>query len=299
MTAPPGAIGTRSRGRMGSWVAIVSLLFIADVQPAETRFVQVAPPQAADSIIFHSVGQKRAVVLIQGLHLHLMRHQNAVRADLRSWQQPGSVLVKTLAHDADVFAFTYGQSMPVTDVADLPALGENIKRLRKAGYREIVLVGFSAGGLVARQFVEDNPEGGVNRVVQVCAPNAGSPMARLRVGVGAVQKPFVVSLTSQSRVQFMEDRRDRRIPPAVDFVCVVGNGLVYSDGLVSTRSQWPDDLQTQGVPAVPFSVEHWHALASEKSAKVIAELVREHQPRWTTGEVAAMRKRLWGEKANP
>jgi pimeloyl-ACP methyl ester carboxylesterase len=280
---------------MGPWL-VISLFLLAGAPQVETRFVQVAPPQAADGVIFHTVGQKRVVVLIQGLHLHPMRHQNAVRAELRSWQQPGSVLVKTLAHDADVFAFTYGQSIPVTDVADMPALGENLKRLRQAGYREMVLVGFSAGGLVARQFVEDNPNAGVTRVVQVCAPNAGSPMARLKVGVGAVQKPFVVSLTSQSRVQFLEDRRDRRIPPNVEFVCVVGNGLIYSDGLVSTRSQWPADLQAQGVPAVPFSVEHWHALASEKSARLIAQLVSEPQPRWGATEVAAMRKRLWGDK---
>src|SRR5947209_4073262 len=133
-------------------------------------------------------------------------------------------------------------------------------------------------------------------LIQVCAPNVGSPLARIRVGVGAVQKPFMQSLTSQSRTHFLADRSDRRIPTDVDFVCVVGNGLLFSDGVVSARSQWPEDLQAQGVPAVALGTEHWLALRNERAAMVIARLVRERQPRWDAAQVAAMRKRLFGEK---
>ncbi len=271
------------------------LVALAD-NPVEARFTQVAPT-ATDGAIRRSIGQTRAVVLIQGLHLHFLHHSEAARAELRPWQQPGSVLVRTLAKDADVFAFTYGQNAPVTDIADLPALGASIQRLRLARYQEVVLIGFSAGGLVARQFVEDTPRCGVNRVIQVCAPNVGSPLARVRVGVGALQKPFMQSLTSQSRTNFLADRSDRRIPNDVDFVCVVGNGLFFSDGVVSARSQWPEDLQGQGVPAVSLSTEHWAALRNERAAMVIAGLVRERQPRWDAAQVRAMRKRLFGEKA--
>jgi pimeloyl-ACP methyl ester carboxylesterase len=281
---------------MASWLPTVCLLLAIGAEPVETRFVQVAP-SATDGAIRPVPGQTRAVVLIQGLHLHVLNHREAARAELRPWQQPGSVLVRTLARDADVFAFTYGQTAPVTDIADLPALGVSVQRLRAARYQEIVLIGFSAGGLVARQFVEDNPTAGVNRVIQVCAPNAGSPLAHVRVGVGAVQKPFMQSLTSQSRTHFLADRSDRRIPANIDFVCVVANGLFFSDGVVSARSQWPDDLQAQGVPAVSLSTEHWQALRNERAALVIARLVRERQPRWDAPQVAAMRKRLFGEKA--
>ncbi len=286
---------------MGLCLRTVCLLLTAGVAPVDTRFVQVAPlpAKAPDGAIVRSMGQGRAVLLIEGLHLNLLSRDAAARADLRHWQQPGSVLVRALAHDADVFAFTYGQTAPVTDIADLPALGENVKRLREAGYKEIVLVGFSAGGLVARQFIEDNPSAGVARVIQVCAPNAGSPLATIRVGVAPVQKAFMQSLTAKSRVTFQEDRRGKRIPTDVDFVCVIGNGLIFSDGVVSTHSQWPDDLQVQGVPAVSLSIEHWQALRGERAAQAIARLVRERQPRWDTAQVAAMRKRLWGEKGSP
>jgi pimeloyl-ACP methyl ester carboxylesterase len=279
---------------MTHWLPSICLLLTVGAEPVEMRFVQVAP-MVTDGAIRRSLGETRAVVLIQGLHLLMVHRRDAARAELRPWQQPSSVLVRTLANDADVFAFTYGQVTPVTDIADLPALGVSIQRLRFAGYREVVLIGFSAGGLVARQFVEDNPGYGINRVVQVCAPNAGSPLARVRVAAGAAQKPFMQSLTSQSRNQFLADRSNRRIPAAVDFVCVVGNGLFSSDGVVSARSQWPEDLQHQGVPAVPLSAEHWTALRN-RGAEVIAHLVRERQPRWDAAQVAAMRKRLFGEK---
>src|SRR5207244_1641956 len=105
-------------------------------------------------------------------------------------------LVRTLAPEADIFAFTYSQTAAVTDIGELPALGEHVQRLQQAGYAEIVLVGFSAGAVLARQFVEDNPRTPVTRVIQVCAPNVGSPLARLRAG-GAIQKPFLESLTKQ------------------------------------------------------------------------------------------------------
>src|SRR5947209_9578891 len=125
---------------MSAWLATVSLLLAVNSGPVETRFVQVAPTPT-DGAILRTAGQTRAVVLIQGLHLHLVNHKEAARAELRSWQQPGSVLVRTLAKDADVFAFTYGQTAPVTDIADLPALDVSVRRLRAARYTEIVLIG--------------------------------------------------------------------------------------------------------------------------------------------------------------
>jgi pimeloyl-ACP methyl ester carboxylesterase len=285
---------------MSVWLHSICMLVVGGTAPVETRCVQVAPApaKAPEDAIMRSLGQSRAVVLIEGLRLHLLR-QDAAKPDLRHWQQPGSVLVRALARDADVFAFTYGQRAPVTEIADVPALATTVRRLREAGYREIVLIGFSAGGIVARQFIEDYPSAGVARVIQVCAPNVGSPLANMHVGVAPVQKVFLQSLTSKARVAVLEDRRDKRIPADVEFLCVVGNGLIYSDGVVPTHSQWPDDLQAQGVPAVVIATEHWFAVRGERAAQQIARLAHEHQPRWDGVQSAAMRKRLFGDKASP
>jgi hypothetical protein len=285
---------------MTSWLPTFCLLLATPAVAVDTHFVQVAPIASPlqGPVIVRSAGQNRAVVLLEGLHLFLFKHKLATRADdLRVWQQPKSVLVHTLVKESDVFAFTYAQNAPVTDVANQPALEESVRRLRQAGYTEVVLVGFSAGGVVAREFVEDHPAAGVTRVIQVCAPNVGSPLARVKVGVGAAQEPFVQSLSKQARAHELEGRRDKRIPDDIEFVCVVGNGLVYSDGVVSTRSQWPEDLQIQGVPAVPLGTEHWEALHGQRAAQVIARLVRDPQPRWDPAMVSSMRHWLWREKS--
>lgn len=279
---------------MASWLPALCLILSTGTPPPDTRFLQVAPVQVQYGQVARSAGQGRAVILIEGLALNLWRPQKAATPQLRPWQLPGSLLVRTLAPDADVFAFTYSQTASVADIADLPALGENIQRLRAAGYREIVLMGFSAGGLVARQFVEDNPNAGVTRVVQVCAPNAGSSLAKLKTNV--VQEAFVSSLSRRSRLRILEERREKRIPDGIEFVCVVGNGLVLGDGVVSTRSQWPEDLQAQGIPAVPLSAEHWNALSETRGVQLIARLVRENQPRWDAVQVETLRRVLFGKK---
>ncbi len=94
-----------------------------------------------------SAGQPRAVVLIHGLYLHPFSSRNVPRATLVSWQRPDGPMVQALARDADVFAFAYGQSVAVDEVAALPGLADGVRRLRQNGYSDIVLVGFSAGGL--------------------------------------------------------------------------------------------------------------------------------------------------------
>jgi pimeloyl-ACP methyl ester carboxylesterase len=234
------------------------------------------------------------VILIPGLHLHPFSDSSVPRASFASWQRPGSPVVKALSLDADVFAFTYGQSVAVSEIAALPALCGSVRRLREAGYSDIVLVGFSAGGLVARQFVEDGPDAGVTKVVQVCAPNGGSSWAELKVSVRVSQRPFLESLTKEARLRWLAERRDRAVPTGVQFVCVIGTGLGSGDGLVSTRSAWPEDLQRQGIPAVTLRAQHLSAVRGEEGAKLIAELVRQDQPRWDAAQVDAMRRRLWG-----
>jgi pimeloyl-ACP methyl ester carboxylesterase len=282
---------------MAAWLPTV-LLLTTGLPPVDFKFVQVAParPLAQNGIVARSPGQSRAVILIEGLELNLLDHRKGPQGELRFWQQPGSVIVKALSADADVFSFCYGQTAPVTDMGELPALRDNVQHLRQLGYTEVVFVGYSAGGIVARQFVEDNPGIGVTRVIQVCTPNLGSTLARIKSMVGPAQESFLQSLTKEARSRAFQERRGKRIPENVEFVCVLGNGLVYGDGITSTRSQWPDDLQVQGVPVVIAKTEHWEVMRSERSAIMIARLVRENQPRWDAAKVAAMRKHLWPTK---
>src|SRR5207244_2414497 len=122
---------------------------------------------------------------------------------------------------ADVFAFAYSQDVPLETVADGPGLRDGVRRLKALGYREIVLVGHSAGGLVARQFVEDYPGAGVTKVVQVCAPNGGSAWAKARMAVRKKQEAFLASLTRKDRRLSLHERAEKRIPADVEFVCVV------------------------------------------------------------------------------
>ena len=46
-------------------------------------------------------------------------------------------------------------------IAGSAALADNIRRVRQLGYKEIILLGHSAGGVIVRQFVEDHPDAGV------------------------------------------------------------------------------------------------------------------------------------------
>jgi pimeloyl-ACP methyl ester carboxylesterase len=271
------------------------LLVLAHVpRPIETQFLQVAPAAVQPGQVLPSPSQHRAVVLICGLHVHPFSDSSVPRAYFAPWQKPGSPMVRALARDADVFAFTYGQAVPVTEIAGQAKLRDGIRRLRQAGYTEVVLVGFSAGGLVARQFVEDEPDAGVTKVVQVCAPNGGSSWAELKVGVRPSQRPFLQSLTKEARLEWLRQRRDRRIPANVQFVCVIGTGLGTGDGLVSTLSAWPEDLQRQGIPAETLAATHPQAMRCPEGVRLVADLVRQDVPRWDALQVEVMRKWLWG-----
>ncbi len=271
------------------WAALV---VIAD--PVEVQFVQVAPQDRPSAEWRRSPGERRAVVLIQGLMLHPFSKADVPRASLRDWQKPGSPLVKRLAGSGDVYAFAYGQNVPVDDIADHNALWGGLLRLRRMGYGEVVVVGYSAGGIIARRVVEDYPDAGVTKVVQVCAPNAGSGWASVKA-VREPQKPFLSSLTKKERRREMRDRMEVTLPDGVDFVCLVGTGALTGDGVVSRRSQWSPDLQAQGVPAVTFATDHLSMVRTAKGADVIADLVRTPQPRWSPEKVAASRKAILGE----
>jgi pimeloyl-ACP methyl ester carboxylesterase len=254
------------------------------------EFTKVGPEPIVQG---RTKGHGRAVVLIRGLALHPISEDKAVRAQLRPWQQSDSALVRKLANNSDVYALAYGQTASVEQIASSREVRDSIRSLKKAGYEQIVLVGHSAGGLIARHLVEDDSELGVTRVVQVCSPNAGSGWAALKTA-RAAQRPFLSSLTRTSRQKILEDRATKKIPNGVEFVCVVGSCHLRGDGVVFSRSQWSADLQQQGVPAYGIRTSHWDAMSSTRTIDLVSRLVIEPQPRWDERKVAEARKQLLG-----
>jgi pimeloyl-ACP methyl ester carboxylesterase len=286
--------------------------------PVETKWAQVAPVVRQSGSFERSPHRHRAVVLVQGLRPHPFSNRNVTKADWHGWQKAGSRLVKALATDADVFAFAYGQNVAVDRIAGADCLGDNVRRLKRLGYAEIVLVGYSAGGLVARHFVEDHPDAGVTKVVQVCAPNGGSGWAEARALLRKGQREFLASLAKHGRQQCLARRAGKKIPESVEFVCVVGHlGLDVSvmasleveegrvvhlaaavsaqgDGMVSSGCQWTAELQDQGIPVVPMEIGHFRVMRARAGVETIARLVRDRQPRWNAGQVAEARRKLFG-----
>ena len=294
---------------MNAAVSLLAALFVTAPTTPDTRFAQVAPAYREGAALQRSLAQGRAVVLLHGLRLHPFSSRNVTRAELHSWQRPDSPLVKALSADADVFAYAYSQEVPLETVADAPALRDAVRRLKALGYREVVLVGHSAGGLVARQLVEDYPDVGVTRVVQVCAPNGGSGWAKARVAVRKNQELFLSSLSKRDRTLSLRERAEKRIPATVEFVCVVarlhvplvaprdkGQKLMHGDGFVSAVCQWTPELQQQGIPAVVVSAGHSGVMHGQPGIDLIARLVRQHVGRWDAAAVTAARPQILGEE---
>jgi len=226
--------------------------------------------------------------------LHPFSHRNLSKAVLHEWQKPGSLLVKRLARDSDVFAFCYAQDAPVDDIAAGPGMAQCVQRLRELGYPSIVLVGYSAGGLIARQYIEDTPNCGVTKVIQVCAPNGGSSWAEWRA-VLPTQSAFLYSLTKEARNVILRGRADRKIPENIQFACIVGTGTGKGDGLVLCRCAWTEDLQQQGIPAYSVATTHWQMPRIRPGAEMIANLVAQEQPRLNHFAIAVLRQQLLGD----
>ncbi len=278
-------------------LSAIMVAFVAQSAEPATELWQVAPDTSEKPWVAPAApGDKtRAVVLIHGLFVHPVRPAKAAQPWRRPWQEPKSELVKALAPDFDVFALGYAQTVPVDEVAGAPGLRDAVVRLRKAGYKEIVLIGHSAGGVIARQFVERYPDAGVTKVIVVAAPFAGVELATFKVGYPKVQAPFVKSLTPDARTEAVKANKNS-LGKDVEIACVVCKlKLVETDGLVPTRSQWPEELQRCGVPAVFAPVSHFDAMQHPATVKRIAELAREKLTRWSPDEVEKARKVLFGE----
>ncbi|MEK7865752.1 MAG: hypothetical protein AAB434_03655 [Planctomycetota bacterium] len=267
-------------------------LLLAAIAQVQTLFVEVCPERDGNDDLCRTEERTRAVVLIHGLKAHPFSEDRVRKPKLDDWQEEDSDLVEELGKESDVFAFCYGQDAALEAIGAQPDLPDAVGRLRKLGYTQIVLVGHSAGGLLARQAVEDHPDCGATKVIQVCSPNTGAALGKLANGVREAQEPFVKSLCKEARKAILEGRADKRIPDGVEFVCIVGDGGGAGDFVVSDDSQWPQDLQDQGVPAIQLVTMHFTAMRSDRIGRKIAELVRDDQPRWSQEKVVSARKEM-------
>jgi pimeloyl-ACP methyl ester carboxylesterase len=241
-----------------------------------------------------SANQTQAVVLLHGFHFHFL-DKNVPKAELRPWQKANSPLIKELSKNADVFVFAYGQNAPLDTIVRESKLASSVEALQRMGYRDITLLGHSAGGLIARHFVEDNPHAGVTKVIQVCSPNGGSPLAKLTAPKS--QKLFLECLTPEHRKKCMDLRADKKIPANVQFICVIAKEKNKdTDGVVPCLHQWTGDLQKQGIPAVSVVAGHRDVVRDAKLSETIAGLVRDNHQRWPLERVEQAKKELFGKK---
>lgn len=271
-----------------SFNQVTSLKFalrIDAVATTESRITLMQPfpgPNTAKRLA-RTEGRERAVILLHGLDL---RDDGTSAATPRfvDWQGSTSPLVKSLSRNADVFSIAYAQNTAVEEIASFPELRESVGKVKQLGYKEVVLLGHSAGGLLARHFVEEHPRAGVTRVIQVAAPNGGTKLASWAVRLLQVptdQAVFVASLSPAHRAAVVRNR-DKQIPASIDFVTVVTctSSKNKGDGAVNRQCQWPADLQSQGIPCVYVEGSHLEVLGNEECLDVYCKLITEAQPRW-------------------
>jgi pimeloyl-ACP methyl ester carboxylesterase len=271
---------------MAAAVSVVTAFLLSFGANVPVEVWQVAPDLKGKPIQEELRKTKtRAVVLIPGLKLHPVRPALAARPEMHKWQQPRGELVRALAEDFDVFALGYAQTVPVDVVARAPALRAAVELLEKADYREIILIGHSAGGVLARLFVATYPKTGVTKVITTASPHAGALLARLPFGYPKIQAPFVQSLTPEAR-QALARPVDVDPNQPIEMVCVVARlPRLFSDGLVDVDSQWPPECRAAGVPVVVVEINHFEVLMHPASVHVVARLAREKLRRWTPQEV--------------
>jgi pimeloyl-ACP methyl ester carboxylesterase len=279
---------------MLSTLTLLCAISLHGAPTVESICLQVAPMNIGEKWK-RTPNQMRAVVLVHGFHLRI-NEKSVPKADLRYWQHAEMALPKELGKHADVFSFAYGQNVALETVLKESQLARNIAQLRKAGYSEIVLIGHSAGGLLARHFVEDHPDAGVTKVLQVCSPNVGSPFAI--VPAPKNQRVFLECLTEENCRKRLEARADKMIPKHVEFVCIIGRigGTADSDGIVRCASQWSSDLQKQGIPVVCISGSHAEMMRDARIAVTFANLLCEKHQRWPVERIEKTKKEVFGNR---
>src|SRR5262249_11027470 len=152
--------------------------------------------------------------------------------------------------------------------------------VKDLGYSEVIVLGHSAGGLLARHFVEEHPRAGVKRVIQIAAPNGGTKLAAWGVRLAQVpreQATFVESMSPAHRDAVLKSRESKQMPASIELVSVVTctSPKDRGDGAVNRQCQWPADLQGQGIPCVCVQGSHLEVLSDEKCLDVYCKLITE------------------------
>jgi pimeloyl-ACP methyl ester carboxylesterase len=272
-----------------TFAVVAGLIVAAPMVHLPTAFWQITPAYHDATVVRN---KDRAVLLVHGLVPRPVQPAKAAIPEAHSWQKSDSHLVRNLAADFDVFGFSYAQTVPVDGVCWSDGLRLAVKALKTAGYRDVVLVGHSAGGVIVRQFAEHFPDSGVTKVIIVAAPHDGSPWALIpQFGLAANQVPFIKSLTPHTRRQ--QRLRGKQLADGLEVCCVVCKlPRLAGDTIVPASSQWPEEFQKQGIPASLVAVNHFDAVRSAEGAAVIAGLARDKLTRWTPEQVEQGRKAL-------
>lgn len=283
---------------------------VADIENTEqtfdlvtTRSLQVFPKNEPGAKWVRTPGQQRAIILLNGLQPQLpsflatkeKQDENGFAKPVFSdWQDSNHLLVLEMSKNGDVFSFAYSQNVSLDKIAATPGLANTIRHLRQMGYQDITLVGHSAGGVLARMFVEDHVDSGVSKVIQVCAPNGGSSLTGLASPwVPEGQMPFISSLSQEARQRATSERAGKSVPSRVQFVAVVVKlEKKDTDGVVKVQAQWPEDLQQQGVPAVGIDGNHMTVMDEKFTAMTLSRLIRENHPRTATDRMRTSQIRL-------
>lgn len=278
-------------------VSLAVALTVAPAVDLPTKFWGITPNVVEVDLPKLKKTNDTAVVLIHGLMVHPFRPDLAEWADPHSWQKPTGEIVKSLAADADVFGFSYAQTVSVDSVAISKGFRDGISALKAAGYKQVVLVGHSAGGIISRRFVELYPDAGVTKVLCIGCPHLGSDWAHLPDTIlPRTQQRFIQSMQRDVRESLAKEWTTE-MSPDVQFCSVLCKlPRLGNDTVVSLTSQWPDQLQKQGVPAVLVACNHFDAMKSEKTAKAISELMKGKIVRWTPEQVETARTALFGAK---
>jgi hypothetical protein len=272
-------------------LTIVLAVLACPAANLSTEIWQVAPDcKSRPGWVIAERSKDRAVLLLPGLKIHPFRPVLTARPELHSWQEPNSDLVHTLSKESDVFSFGYAQITPLDTVAQSLGLRDAVANIQKAGYKEIVLIGHSAGGVIARLFVESYQDSGVTKVIMVSAPHSGSELAHLKGGYPKIQAPFIQSLAPEARIISPPQKVDDKI----EMVCVASKlKRIEGDGLVKLNSQWPEECRKLGIPVVLVPGSHFDAMTSPAAVKAIGEMAREKLTRWSPEEVETARKVLF------
>lgn len=281
---------------MTAAIAVVGLLSLTPCVELPTLFWGITPKVEAEDLATLKPKKDRAVILIHGLLARPIHPDRAKKPEPHNWQKAEAALVKALAEDFDVFGVSYSQTVPMDLVPLAKGLQEGIAALKAAGYKEIALVGHSAGGVIARRFVECHPKAGITKVVAVATPFGGSVWAHLPgFVIPKPQESFIGSMLPNIRKEWLA-KCGCELPADLQFCCVVCKlPRLAGDTVVAADSQWPEDLRKQGIPAVVARSNHFDAMTGEKGIAAIVEVLKGKVVRWDEEQVKEAKKALLGK----